>query len=108
MEKEATLRTVLVRYRTTPAHAAANAENIRAVFAELAARAPAGFHYASFRVGDSDAFVHIATHDAPGENPLLQLASFKHFQAQLKERCVESPVVTELEPVGAYAFGGLA
>lgn len=96
------MRTVMVRYKTTEAQAEANATLVHAVFDELRARAPTGFRYATYRLADGVSFVHIATHAAEGDNPLTTLASFKAFQAQIKERCVELPVVTELSPVDAY------
>ena len=97
------MKTVMVRYKTSEAGADPNAESIRAVFDELRALAPKDFRYASYRMPDGVSFVHIATHAAPpAENPLTSLPAFKAFQAKLKERCVEPPVVTELSPVDAY------
>ena len=92
----------MVRYKTTEAHAAANVALVHAVFNELRSRAPVGLRYASYRLGDGVTFVHIATLETPDENPLAVLPSFKAFQAQLKDRCVEPPVVTELSAVDSY------
>lgn len=97
------MRAMMVQYKTAAPSAEANAALVRAVFEELAARAPDGIRYASYRLPDGVTFVHIATVDRPpGDNPLTALPSFRTFQAQLAERCVEPPVVTELSPVGAY------
>ena len=38
----------------------------------------------------------------PEDNPVTALPSFKAFQAQLKDRCVEAPVFTEVSVVGSY------
>lgn len=92
----------MVRYQTTDEGAETNASLVRAVFAELATRAPEGLHYASYRLPDGVTFVHVATVATPDDNPLTKLPAFAAFQAKLKERCVEPPVVTELSPVGSY------
>jgi hypothetical protein len=96
----------MVRYKTSEAHAQANEALVRAVFDELRALSPAGLRYASYRLPDAVSFVHIATFDAAASNPLTSLPSFKAFQAQHMERCVEQPVVTELTAVGSYSAAG--
>lgn len=97
------MRTVMVRYKTAEAHAEANATLVRSVFNELRARAPKGIRYATYRLPDGVTFVHIATLESAEDNPLTTLPAFKAFQKDLKERCVEPPVVTELSPVDSYA-----
>ena len=92
----------MVRYKTAEAHADANEALVRAVFDELHRTPPAGLRYASHRLADRVTFVHLATLENPSENPLVALASFKAFQKDLKERCVEPPVVTELSVIGSY------
>ena len=94
------MKTILVRYKTTPTHAAANEAAIHAVFDELRARTPGGLRYTSYRTDDAT-FVHVATIDAP-ENPLLALPAFVAFQKQLEGQFVERPVVTELRVVDSY------
>jgi hypothetical protein len=97
------MKTILVRYRTSDAHAEANAALVRAVFDELRARAPTGLRYTSYRSVDGTTFVHIATLATPSENPLALLPSFKAFQAALRDRCLEPPVVTELSALDSYS-----
>lgn len=92
----------MVRYKTSDATGETNAKLVRAVFEELRARAPGGIRYTSYRLADGVTFVHIASVETPDENPLTALPSFKAFQSQLKDRCVEPPVVTELSVVGSY------
>jgi hypothetical protein len=92
----------MVRYKTAEAHAKDNEVLVRAVFDELRFRAPEGLRYASYRLADGVTFVHIATVQTPDNNPLTTLPAFKAFQAQLKDRCVEAPVVTELTAVDSY------
>lgn len=92
----------MVRYRTSDAMGDTNAMLVRAVFEELRARAPEGIRYTSYCLADGVTFVHIASVEKPDENPLTALPSFRAFQARLKDRCVEPPVVTELSVVGSY------
>ena len=98
------MKTIVVRYQTTAAHADANAALIRAVFGELRARAPRGFCYASYRATDGVTFIHVATHNAADNSQLTALPAFKIFQSELKSRCVEPPVVTELSVVDSYGL----
>lgn len=97
------MKTVMVRYKTQSDYAEANAARVRAVFEELRARKPAQFRYNTYRLEDGVSFVHIATLDGDGENPLFSIPAFDEFQKALKGRCVEPPVVTELTPVDGYA-----
>jgi hypothetical protein len=97
-----TKRTIMVRYKTSEAHAEANATLVRAVFEELRTRAPKGVAYASYRLADRVTFVHIATLEDRDENPLLALPSFQAFLGGIKERCVEPPVTSELSAVGSF------
>ena len=98
------MKTIMVRYKTSEAGGDTNATLVRAVFDELRTRAPAGIRYASYRLADGVTFIHIASLVTPEENPLAALPSFKAFQGQLKDRCVEPPVVTELTVVGSYGM----
>jgi len=99
------MNTVMVRYKTSEAQADANEALVRAVFEELRSRAPRGLRYASYRLPDRVTFVHIATVETTGEHPLTSLPSFKAFQKEIKDRCVEPPVVTEISAVGSYSSG---
>jgi hypothetical protein len=99
-----TMKTIMVRYKTSETHADANEALVRAVFDELRSRASEGLRYASYRLADGVTFVHIATLEKPAENPLAALPSFKAFLKELNDRCVESPVVTELSAVDSYGL----
>jgi quinol monooxygenase YgiN len=94
------MKTIMVRYKTSQDQADANAALVHAVFDELRARKPGSFRYATYRLADGVTFLHIATHEE--DNPLTALPAFKAFQAQLKDRCIEPPVLTELSPVDSY------
>jgi hypothetical protein len=92
----------MVRYKTAEGRAAENEALVHAVFDELRSRTPVGLEYASYRLADGVTFVHIATHHAAGDDPLTALPAFKAFQRDIRSRCVEAPVVTELAPIDAY------
>jgi hypothetical protein len=96
------MKTIMVRYKTSEEAGDTNEALVRAVFEELRARASGGIRYASYRLPDGVTFIHVASLDMPEENPLAALPSFKVFQGQLRDRCVEPPVVTELRVVGSY------
>jgi hypothetical protein len=96
------MRTVIVQYKTTEAHADTNAALIRGVFEELRTRHPKGVRYSSYRLEGGQRFVHVATIEGAEQNPLTSLAAFKLFQEQLKSRCEEPPIVTEASIVGSY------
>jgi hypothetical protein len=97
------MKTIMVRYKTSSeATGDTNATLVRAVFEELRTRAPGGIRYTSYRLADGVTFIHIASVETRGDNPLTALPAFKAFQAQLKDRCVEAPVVTDLSVVGTY------
>jgi hypothetical protein len=101
-----TMKTVMVRYKVKPDRAAENESYIRKVFEQLQREGPPGLRYASFKLADGVSFVHIASHDGSGSNPLSDLAAFKNFTATIKERCEDLPVAVELREVGAYRFFG--
>ena len=95
------MRQVMVRYKVKPDRVEENEQLVRAVYDELAATGPAGLRYATFRLDDGVSFVHMAS--VEGErNPLAESEAFARFQADVRDRCEEPPVVTELHEVGAY------
>lgn len=68
---------------------------------------PSGIRYATFRAGDGVSFVHVASIEtADGQSPLPALNAFKEFQHDIRERCDEAPVVTELSEVGSFHVFG--
>jgi quinol monooxygenase YgiN len=95
------MRQVMVRYKVKPDRVDENEELVRAVYEELAGSAPAGLRYATFRLDDGVSFVHLAS--VEGEhNALAESEAFARFQADVRDRCEELPVVTELHEVGSY------
>jgi hypothetical protein len=97
------MKTVMVRYRIkNEAKAAENEALIRGVFEELAQKSPGGVRYATYRV-DATSFLHIATVETTEPHPLTSLPAFQRFVQDIKDRCVEPPVTTEITPIGWYA-----
>lgn len=99
------MKRVMVKYRVKADRGDENADYIKKVFDELNRSSPEGLRYASFRLDDGVTFVHLAeVNTVDGSNPLTATEAFKAFQAELKDRCAEPPVATELHQVGAFNF----
>ena len=95
------MRHVMVRYQVKPDQVGENERLVRAVFTALDRDKPEGVHYSTLKLADGVGFVHFAVITA-ADNPLPKVDAFREFTATIKDRCVEPPVVTELEPIGAY------
>jgi len=96
------MKGIVVRYRTKPEAAEANAELIGQVFAELKEKAPPGVHYLALRV-DDDTFIHISLLEAQHTtSPIPHLEAFRAFQNGIKERCLEPPQSRPATVIGAY------
>jgi hypothetical protein len=98
-------RITLVRYTAKPERAQQNEALSRSVFKELERVRPKGVAYALFRQGDD--FVHLFVNLRGEESaPVTELASFKAFEAEAKERFTAAPEVLRLEPalVASYGF----
>ena len=98
-------RIVMVRYKLKADRGPENERYVKAVFAKLDEDKPAGLRYATFKLDDGVSFVHLASLEtADGTNPLLGLAAFKEFTAQIKDRCDEPPVTTPLHEIASYGW----
>ncbi len=98
------MKTVIVRYRLKPEAVEENDRLVAAVFAALAERRPAGLRYESFKLPDH-ARVHLAQIDTKdGASPLQALEAFRAFTAGIKDRCLEPPVASDVEPIGSYTL----
>ena len=100
------MRRVMVRYKVKPDQVERNEELVRAVYDELRRTAPPGLRYGTFRMEDGVSFVHIASVETDGANPLQAVEAFARFQEGIAERCDEPPVAVELREVGSYRFFG--
>jgi hypothetical protein len=93
----------LIRYRTRPDQADANARLVEAVYAELHRTRPDGLSYATFRLDDQVTFVHLVqVRTEP--SPLLAVRAFGEFQAGIADRVDQGPVTDDLDEVGSYHF----
>ena len=98
------MKRVMVRYKVKPDRVSENEALVRAVYDELARTQPDGFRYATFRLDDGVSFVHIASMDDAANNPLQAMPAFKQFQENIRDRCDEAPVVTELHEIGSFRW----
>jgi len=100
--EDAQTKRIMVRYRVKPGRAEENEALVHAVYAELAAKQPAGMRYSTSTMDDGRTFVHL--HESDGEAPNMgEFDAFREFQREIADRCEEAPVVTELTEVGSYA-----
>jgi hypothetical protein len=93
----------MVRYKLKADRVEEHEALVRALFEELAAKAPAGLRYGAFKQPDGVSFVHVAVVEA-AKNPLDEIAAFRAFTANIKDRCEEPPMTTELTAVGAFGL----
>ena len=92
----------MVRYRVKPELVEQNEELVRGVYDELRRLAPPGLRYATFRLDDGVTFVHLYMEEDGTELPLGELAAFKRFSADIRERCDDPPEATELSEVESF------
>ncbi|HEY4122844.1 MAG TPA: hypothetical protein VGM56_33500 [Byssovorax sp.] len=93
----------MVRYKVKPERIEEHEALIRAVFGALGNDKPDGLRYAAYKAADGVSFVHVAF-VAGAVNPLNELAEFRAFTAEIKDRCDEAPVTTEYAEVAAYGL----
>ena len=99
------MKRLVVRYKTKPEMSDANAQLIQEVFKELTAAAPAGVRYLALRLQDGS-FLHLSMLEEEAPNAIPQLAAFRVFQRDIKERCLEPPQASEATIVGNYRMLG--
>ncbi|MFI0237674.1 hypothetical protein [Streptomyces sp. NPDC016845] len=92
------MSTAVIRYRTKPEAAEENQRLIKNVFAELAATAPPGLRYSTFRLADGVTFVHVV--DGEG---LPELPAFQEFQRAVADRLTAPPTREGATLVGSYS-----
>jgi hypothetical protein len=105
--EEPKVKRLIVRYKVKADKADENQKYIEKVFEELHRSSPSGLRYASFKLSDGLSFVHIVSVETTdSNNPLVETPAFKAFNAGIKERCDEQPVLSEMTEVGSYRFFG--
>lgn len=95
------MSTAVIRYQTKPEAADENQRLIENVFAELAATAPPGLRYSTFRLADGVTFVHVI--DGEG---LPELTAFQEFQRAIGDRVAVGPTREEATLIGSYFPAG--
>jgi hypothetical protein len=94
----------MVRYRVKPDQVEANETLVRAVYAELADKQPAGLRYETFKLDDGVTFVHLAFHE-DGFAGLGTFDAFNEFTKDVRDRCAEPPVTSTVERIGGFGVG---
>jgi quinol monooxygenase YgiN len=98
------MKKVLVRYKLYPDKVAENETLVRAVYRQLEEQHIAGVRYATYKLPDGVSFVHIASQETEAAyQAFTSLPAFREFQAGIKDRCEELPVVNAVEEIGFYA-----
>jgi hypothetical protein len=95
---------VIVRYKLKTGRVEENEHLVKEVYKELSHEEPEGFSYATYKLEDGLTFIHVASHEPGSKNPLPGLPAFKNFQAGIKDRCDELPVVNHVTEIASYAM----
>jgi len=91
------MKIVKVTYTTNPAYAEQNQANIKSLMADLQKLKHPGINYNACLSADGKTFIHTAFFNSDEDQKVLnELASFKHFQEQLKASGLEVPPKQEL------------
>ena len=99
------MKKVIVRYKVKPERTEENKQLVSTVFDELKLNTPDGLRYTSYVMADGVSFIHIASIETnDGTNPLNSSPAFKEFTKDLKDRCDEPPVTTEVSVIGSYGI----
>lgn len=96
---------IMVTYKVKADRVEENEALVRAVYAELRQINDLDIHYATFKLGDGQTFVHFASFSSMDKQPVLtESKSFKAFQENLKERCEAPPDPQKLNEIESYNF----
>ena len=88
---------VIVHYKVKPGI-------IKGVYQQLHREAMEGFSYSTYKLEDGLTFMQIANYAREGKARLTGIEAFKKFQADIKDRCDELPVVYHVTEIGLYDF----
>ncbi len=101
------MKRMMVRYKVKADRVAENERYITNVYEQLKREQPAGLRYATLKLDDGVSFMHIVSIEtADGSNPLVALSAFKAFTAEVRDRCDQPPVTTDLQEIGSYMMFG--
>jgi hypothetical protein len=99
------MKKVLVRYKVKASKVAENEQLVKEVYKQLHEKKINGFHYTTLKLDDGVTFIHIAYSDTEQANKeSSSLSAFKKFQENIKDRCDEQPVVSQVSVIGSYNF----
>jgi len=99
------MKKIMVRYKLKADRVDENKQFVKAIFAELNTKKPAGLRYVSFGFPDGVTFAHVVSIEtSDGKNPLNMTEAFPLFTKDIKDRCEEPPVAMDLTEVGSYNF----
>jgi hypothetical protein len=99
------IKKTIARYKVQATKVTENETLVKEVYKQLHQEKIEGFHYSTFKLEDGVTFIHIALSDTDEANKAFtNLQAFKNFQAGIKERCDELPVVSAATEVGSYNF----
>jgi hypothetical protein len=99
------MKKVLVRYKVKANKVAENEQLVKEVYKQLHEKKIDGFRYTTLKLDDGVTFVHIAFSDNEQANTTFSnLPAFKNFQANIKDRCDEPPLLSQVNVMGSYNF----
>ena len=99
------MKKLLVRYKVKVDKVVENETLVKEVYKQLHENNIDGFHYTTVKLEDGVSFIHIAFVDTDEANTAFnQLPAFRNFQANIKDRCEELPVVNQITVIGSYNF----
>jgi hypothetical protein len=96
------MQTTIVRYKVKPEFVEENEKLVRAVYDQIRQKSPDEFSYSTVKLEDGLSFIHWANFSEEGKSFLSGLSAFKEFQAGIRERCQEMPVVSHGIFIGSY------
>ena len=99
------MKKILVRYKVKSNRVEENETLVKEVYKQLHENNIDGFRYTTIKLEDGVSFIHIAFTDTEEANAAFsKLPAFRNFQANIKDRCEELPVVNQITVIGSYNF----
>jgi hypothetical protein len=97
------MKKLLIRYKVKANKVEENENLVKEVYKQLHENKIDGFRYTTLKLEDGVSFIHIAFADTEEANTAFgKLSAFRNFQANIKDRCDELPVVNQITVIGSY------
>ncbi len=97
------MKKLLIRYKVKANKVEENENLVKEVYKQLHENKIDGFRYTTLKLEDGVSFIHIAFADTEEANTTFgKLSAFRNFQANIKDRCDELPVVNQITVIGSY------